>query len=315
MDASSVGGVSVANPLPGGELAAFVAAVESATLQAAADELQLTQSAVTKRIQSLEQRVGGRLLERGRFGVRPTSLGQTLYCPAKRALDAIAGVEEVAQLSQSRDAIELRLSASLTLGEFLLPGWLGEFRALRPDVHPQLEIVNSRRVIEAVRERGSEVGFVEGLDSLKGLEAVTVARDTLVVVVAAEHRWARRGSVQARELRGDAYLTREAASGTRAVAEAALARAGVELIPTMQAASFETLKRALTGGGFTIVSELAIETERRMGSLVGVPIQRVDLRRELRAIRRRQPGLTGAARAFWRWLTSHPAALTTSATT
>jgi DNA-binding transcriptional LysR family regulator len=299
--------VSLANPLPGGEVAAFVAAVEAQTLQVAADDLHLTQSAVTKRIQSLEQRVGGRLLERGRFGVRPTSLGETLYCPAKRALDALAGLEEVAELSRSRYAIELRLSASLTLGEFLLPDWLGEFRALRPDVQPHLEIVNSRRVIEAVREQRSEVGFVEGLDSLKGLEAVTVARDTLVVAVAAEHPWARRRSVQARELQADAYLTREAASGTRAVAEAGLARAGVELVPAMQAASFETLKRALTGGGFAIVSELVIDTERRIGSLVGVPIRGVDLRRELRAIRRRRPGLTGAARAFWRWLVSRPA--------
>lgn len=72
-----------ANPLPGSELAAFVAAVEAGSVHGAADALQLTQSAVTKRILTLEQRVGGRLLERGRFGVRPTELGRRACSPVK----------------------------------------------------------------------------------------------------------------------------------------------------------------------------------------------------------------------------------------
>ena len=301
------GSGTAANPLAGSELAAFVAAVEAGTVHGAADALQLTQSAVTKRIQALERRVGGRLFERGRFGVRPTELGRTVYPAAKRALDALDSVAELVELSRAHGSMDLRLSASHTIGEFLLPGWLADFRRERPDVHPQLEIVNSQGVIDAIRENRSEIGFIEGPDSPAGLHTITVARDEIVAVVAAGHPWARRRVVTVRDLVAEAYLTREAASGTRAVATAALARSGVELTPALQAASAQSLKRALAGGGFTLISRLTIETEERAGVLVGLPVRGIELHRELRAIRRRRPAPSAAARAFWRWIANHTA--------
>ena len=298
----------VANPLAGSELAAFVAALEAGSVHGAADALQLTQSAVTKRIQMLERRVGGRLFERGRFGVRPTELGRTVYPAAKRALEALDEVGEAVRLARAQGSLDLRLSASHTIGEFLLPGWLADFRRDRPDIHPQLEIVNSAGVIAAVRENRSEIGFVEGLDSPDGMQTLTVAGDEIVVVVAAEHPWARRRSIAARELLTEAYLTREAASGTRAVASAALAAVGVHLTPSLQAASAQSLKRALAGGGFTLISRLTIDAEARAGTLLGLPVRGVDLHRELRAIARRRPVLTGPARTFWGWLATHATA-------
>jgi DNA-binding transcriptional LysR family regulator len=296
---------SVANPLAGSELAAFVAAVEAGSVHGAADALQLTQSAVTKRIQTLERRVGGRLFERGRFGVRPTELGRTVYPAAKRALDALGSVAEVVELSRAEGSTYLRLSASQTIGEFLLPGWLAEFRHERPDVHPRLEVCNSHDALGAIRENRSEIGFVEGPDPPAGVQTLTIARDEIVVVVVAEHPWARRRAVTLRDLAGESYLAREEAAGTRAVATAALARAGIELSPALEAASFQSLKHALVGGGFTLISRLTIEAEERAGVLAGLPIRGVDLHRELRAIRRRRPAPSTAARAFWRWLGTH----------
>ncbi len=162
-------------------------------------------------------------------------------------------------------------------------------------------------MIDSIRENRSEIGFVEGLTAPEGVQALTVARDEIVVVVAAGHPWARRRTIAAPELVNDAYLTREAASGTRAVATAALAAAGIVLTPSLQAASAQSLKRALTGGGFTLISRLTIEAEAQAGTLVGLPVRGVDLHRELRAIARRRPALAGAARAFWRWLATQAA--------
>jgi hypothetical protein len=99
-------------------------------------------------------------------------------------------------------------------------------------------------------------------------------------VVAADHPWARRRSVAVDDLVTDAYFTREAASGTRAVATSALARAGVELTPALQAASAQSLKRALASGGFTLISRLTIEVEERAGALVGLPVRGLDLKRD-----------------------------------
>jgi DNA-binding transcriptional LysR family regulator len=289
------------DPLPGAELAAFAAAVETASIHGAADALDLTQSAVTKRIQHLERRIGGELLERGRFGARPTALGRAVYPPARRALQELDEVMRAAALARAERAPQLALAASATTGEFLVPGWLAEFRRVAPEIRPELEISNSPGALEALRERRADVVFVEGLDPLTGWQWICVHRDRLLVVVAGDHRWARRRAVAGAELSSEPYLTREAASGTREVAEAALARIGVTLTPSLQASSLQSLKRALGGGGFTLLSELAIEAERRVGTLVGIPVRGIELERELRAVRRRA-ALTGAAREFWRWL-------------
>jgi DNA-binding transcriptional LysR family regulator len=171
-------------------------------------------------------------------------------------------VARVADVSRGRDGVELHLISSLTVGEFLLPAWLAQFRELRPDVRPALELANSRAVLEAVREDHREIGFVEGNASLRGLQTLTLARDEIVVAVAASHPWARRRALHARDLTSESYITREASSGTRAVAQAALAHAGIELEPTLQMASTQSLKRTLASGGFTLISRLAIEDER-----------------------------------------------------
>jgi DNA-binding transcriptional LysR family regulator len=295
---------SAANPLAGSDLAAFVLAVEVGSVQGAADALELTQSAVTKRIHALERRLGASVLERGRFGVRPTELGRALYPQAKQALASLDAVAALADRSREDGAAPLHLISSLTIGEFLLPGWLAQFRELRPDIQPQLEIINSRGVLDAIREGRQEIGFVEGRDPLEGLQVLTVAHDEIVVAVASTHRWAGRRKLRAAELVSEPYLTREVASGTRAVAHAALRQAGIELHPSLQMASAQSLKRTLASGGFTLVSQLAIEDERRAGTLAGVPVSDLDLKRELRAVSRRRPALTGAARAFWRWISS-----------
>ena len=295
------GAYSAADPLPGGELAAFAAAVEAGSVQGAADALALTQSAATKRIANLERRLGAEVFQRGRFGVRPTQLGRTIYPFARRALDALAEVGEAAQSLDTAGA-DLRLSASLTIGEFLLPGWLAQFRVRRPKVRPQLEVVNSSLAVAAVRERHAHIGFVEGLDPLDEFESLPIATDRLLVVVAASHHWARRRSVAPRELLTEPYVTREAASGTRAVADTALAHAGVALSPTLQAASLQSVKRTIAEAGFTLISELAIEAEQRAGILAGVPVRGIEMQRELHAIRRPRPRAPAVAREFWIWL-------------
>ena len=295
-----------AEPLSGRELAAFVAAVETGSVGGAADALALTQSAATKRIRALEARVGVALLERGRFGVRPTAAGRLLYPEARTALDALARAEAV--LSGERDrAPVLALAASHTIGEFLLPGWLAGFRASAGDVRARVDVVNSAAVLAAVRAGEAEIGFVEGLDRLDGLDAIDLLRDEIVAVVASGHPWARRRAVPAGALSREPFLTREEGSGTRAVAVAALAAAGVALRPSLEAASSQSLKRAVLDGGFTLISRRAAEAEVQAGTLRTLTVSGVDLSRVLRAVRRRTPALPAAAQRLWTWLDDHAA--------
>lgn len=294
--------MSAADPLPGRDLAAFVAAVECGSVQEAAAALQLTQSATTKRIQSLERRLGAELLQRSRRGVQPTSAGQVLYPDAKEALSALHRADQRLRSSTAQGERTLALAASHTIGDVLLPGWLAAFRTLEPDVQPQVEVVNSPTVLARLRERTAEIGFVEGTDDLSAVDVLPLATDELVVVVAVGHRWARRHSVAPAELAGEAFYARETGAGTLAVAQARLAEHGTALHPSLQMASIASLKRAVQTGGFTVLSARTVDEEVRAGALAALGIRGVDLRRELVAVRRRATRHGRTASRLWRWL-------------
>lgn len=290
------------------DLEAFVAAIEAGTMGGAAEALDLTQSAVTKRIARLEALLGTVLLERGRYGVRPTGPGGALYPEARRALETLRRATESLRAERTARHATLRITASHTVGEYLLPHWLAGHRRSGAEFHATMRISNSPAVLEAVREDDADLGFVEHGGDATGLETMVVGRDELVAVVATDHRWAKRRTIAVRELVGEPYITREPASGTRTVAEDALAKAGVRLQPALEAQSLETVKRSVAGGdGFSLLSPLAVAHEVDAGSLCTRPVRGVDLRRELRAVRRRTrttvPG-AGAepARRLWRWL-------------
>jgi len=293
--------VGLADPLPSHELAAFAAAVETGTVHGAAEALNLTQSAATKRIASLERRLGVRLLDRSRVGVRPTELGKLLYPEAKQVLDAL-GRAERAIVDRARHQRLLRLAASQTNGEFLVPGWLAGFRATNSNVQVQMDIRNSPAVLRAVRTNRVEIGFVEGLDPMDGFESLTLVRDEIAVIVAAGHRWARRRSIQARELTSEPFLAREEGSGTRAVVETALGGQDIFLQPSVELASTQSLKRSVLSGGFTFLSRIAVQAEAEAGSLVAVRVKDLDLSRGLRMARRLDHQPSEPAARFWKFL-------------
>jgi len=294
-------GMSLGDPLSGRELAAFVTAVETGTVQGAADALALTQSAATKRLLALERRVGRPLLERTARGVRVTDAGALLYPLARQALAALVNAE-AAVTSSSQDE-PLVIHASRTIGETLLPQWLASFRVNAPALRVSVLITNSDEVVRAVRGRTAEIGFIEGrAESMQGLTELVVAHDELRVVVASGHPWTRRRAVPLKALASQPYLAREVGSGTREVAAAALAAKGVELTPALEVSSAEGLKRAVLGGGFTLLSERVVEPEVAAGLLSAIPVSAVELRRTLRALRRSRPALHEPARALWSWL-------------
>lgn len=289
-------------PLSGPDLLAFVLTIETGTVSAAAEALELTQSAVSKRLHRLELRLDAPLLDRGRFGVRATEAGKLLYPEAKQALQALRHAASVVT-TEGGHIPALRLAASHTIGGFLLPGWIASFRIAEVGAQrTQVEIANSQGVLAQVRDGNVEIGFIESSHSVEGLETLTVLFDEIVAVVATTHEWASRRSIPAPELLHHPYISRERGSGTRSVASEALATIGLALQPTFETASTQSLKRAVLDGGFTLISRLAVDAEERAGTLHALRVDGVDLSRPLRATRRRRSSRSPAAQRFWRYM-------------
>jgi DNA-binding transcriptional LysR family regulator len=193
----------------------------------------------------------------------------------------------------------LRVAASMTVAEYLLPGWLTALRARQPATTVTLTAGNSAEVAQAVLAGAADVGFVEGPDLPAGLRARRAGADTLTVVVPAGHPWARRRSgITAAELAVTALVSREPASGTRRSFEHALrAQADAEPVPPVAELSSTTaIKSAVMAGiGPAVLSSLAVAAEVTAGTLRAVRVSGLDLRRDLHAVSAQGRPLSGPA--------------------
>jgi DNA-binding transcriptional LysR family regulator len=277
--------------------------VNAGSIGGAADALSLTQSAATKRIQRLEARLGLSLLERRAGGVQPTAAGHALYPVACEALVVLSRAAHTVE-SRPDGAVEiLRIGASHTVGEFVLPKLLAAFYRTAPEVSSQLEVRNTDGAVKALRECEVEVSFIADGGEFPTLASMTIGYDELVVVVGPKHRWAGSATVRAEDLGVEPFLTREEGSTTRARSVLAVRQLGTELTPYLQATSTQTLKRFVqTNDGFTILSSLAVQDELLTGTLHALRLEGAELRRPLRALRCRDEMPSAGAAALWSWL-------------
>ncbi|MFC6885803.1 MULTISPECIES: LysR family transcriptional regulator [Actinomadura] len=279
--------MTVASRVPDlGALELLLAVVRLGSLGRAAAEVGVTQPAASARIRAMERQVGVALLERSPRGSHPTEAGALVAGWAQQVLDAAKALDAGIEALRERRDGRLRVVASLTVAEYLMPGWLVALKELHPGIAVTLRTANSTAVAEQVRGGEADVGFVEGARTPSGLSGTVVAADRLVVAVAARHRWARRrAGVTAAELAATPLVLREEGSGTREVLDRALASYGGTAPPLLQLASTTALKAAaVSGAGPVVVSELAIADEIAAGRLVAVPVPELDLSRPLRAV-------------------------------
>ncbi|MGV4987197.1 LysR family transcriptional regulator [Streptomyces sp. NPDC001709] len=275
---------SLAHRVP--DLAALellLAVARLGSLGAAAREVGITQPAASSRIRSMERQLGVALVDRSPRGSRLTDAGALVTDWARRVVEAAAAFDAGARALRDRRDSRLRVAASMTIAEYLLPGWLLALHAERPDTAVSLLAGNSAKVAELLLADEADLGFVEGLTVPTGLDSTVIARDRLIVVTAPGHPWARRRRpVTAAELGATPLILRERGSGTRQVLDAAL---GGLARPLIELSSTTAVKAsAVSGAGPSVLSELAVGEELAMRRLVSIPVEGVSLRRDLRAV-------------------------------
>lgn len=274
-------------PLP--DLAALdllVTVGELGSISAAAEAHRVTQPAASMRLRSLERVLGLQLLERVRTGSRLTPAGAATVEWAGAILHDLRALLAGTAALRSNERSHLRLAASLTVAEYLIPGWLRQLATALPDVGVSLEMGNTADVAELVAQGQVELGFIEGPRPPGRLRSRDLRDDELVVVVGRSHPWARRHSpVTAAELAVTPVLLRERGSGTRDILTSALAEHSLEVRASMELGSTTAIKAAaIAGSGPAVLSALAVETELRAGRLVAVPCVALRLERTIRAV-------------------------------
>lgn len=268
------------------------------SLGKAAAEHGITQPAVSVAVRRLERRLGVPLLDRTPSGSKLTAEGAMVVDWARSVLDSARELDAgVAALRRSR-ASKVRVAASLTIAEYLIPAWLVRWHDAHPDLSIALTVDNSHDVADRVLDGSSDLGFVEGPRVAAGLSSRVVARDRLCIVVAPGHPWARRRRpLRIADVLAAQFVQRESGSGTRETWERAIARYG-ELAPAMIELSSTTAIKStvMSGAGPAVLSSLAVADDVAAGRLVDVPLEEVDLERALRVVWPRGRQIVGAAR-------------------
>jgi DNA-binding transcriptional LysR family regulator len=282
------------------DLDILIRVARAGSIGQAAAELRLTQPSVSRRMANLERLLGVQLLQRSRRGTTLTQSGRVVVDWADTLLSAAGDFSRSVESLREQAAATLRAAVSMTIAEHLAPGWLARLPVEVDKEAISLVVSNSTEVADLVESGRVDIGFLESPTVRSSLGRRRFAWDRVVVAVPPGHEWAARSQpVTAAMLADTPLLVREPGSGTRETIEAALRRASHVLQVGLALASNAALKSsALAGMGPVVLSELALDPEIATGSLVGLQVSDLDLRRPLSVVWRRGAGLSPPAAAL-----------------
>jgi DNA-binding transcriptional LysR family regulator len=286
-------------------LKVFRAVAENASFRKAGEELYLTQPAVTQQIKALEEDLAVQLFDRSGTHVELTSAG-ALLLDYVRQIDKLLGqAEQQLAALDGKEGGELRIGASTTISQYVLPRMLREFRKEHPKVRLTVSSGNTEQVVDALIEQNVALGLIEGPAHRRDVRTEPFLDDELVLIVPGSHEWADQSTVSCGDLVGAPLLMRERGSGSRRVIESALIAGGLKLKSlnvTMELDSTEAIKSAVESGlGVGFVSRLAIANEVRLGLLKIVPVAGLHVLRKFTLVYPAGPEPQGPAGAFRRF--------------
>jgi DNA-binding transcriptional LysR family regulator len=288
-------------------LVVFRAVAEQRSFRKAAEELYLTQPAVSFQIKALEEDIGVQLFDRTGAQIALTEAGKVLLGYSQQANALFVQAEhEIAALSGDH-AGQLALGASTTIAQYVLPRLLGEYCKEHPRVHPTLISGNTEQIVDAVEKQKIELGFIEGPPRSREVKSEPFLEDELVLIASTAHEWAESASVSVSDLCSAPLLMRERGSGTRRVIEMALERQGIKrnsMRIVMELDSTEAIKSAVEAGlGVGFVSRCAIAKDLRLGTNFKiVAIEGLRIKREFLITYIKGPESQGLAHQFRRFL-------------
>ncbi|HZT84191.1 MAG TPA: selenium metabolism-associated LysR family transcriptional regulator [Gaiellaceae bacterium] len=253
------------------QLAAFCAVVEHRSFSQAADQLGVTQPAVSLQIRSLEQRVGQQLLDRSGRRVEPTEAGLRLYRGAQRLIALEQQVlAELGEEAEGELKGRLEIGASTGPGGSVLPVLLGEFQQLHPLVHVALTVSDTHTVVEQVGRREVELGVVGAAGRHRGVTFEPFYRDEVVLAVPPDHERAGK-TMTLEELKAEPLVLMQEGAGIRQMIDDELRELGLrlrDLNVKLELGLQESARAAvLAGFGATFISRIAIEGDLAAGAL------------------------------------------------
>jgi DNA-binding transcriptional LysR family regulator len=281
------------------KLKVFRVVAELLNYRRAAEELHLTQPAVTSQIRSLEEGLGIALFDRIGRETSLTPAGVTLL-QYVRHIESIAN-DAIAALAPfgGQEGAELSIGASHTIAVYLLPRLLSQLLREWPRLRIHVVGGSTSEVLQALTTHQIAIGLIESPAHRPDLKVEVFGEDELVLIVKPDHRWASKGSVKAAELVQEPILLREVGTGMRQFVEEYLERNGVlrqQLRTVVDLNSTEGIVAAVEAGlGIGFAPYLSIEKSMDLGTVKAIPLDNGSIRRQLSIVLLNGPDPRGPA--------------------
>ena len=279
------------------QLEIFAATAREGSTRAAAERVARSQSAASAALGDLEAAMGVLLFDRVGRGLRLNENGRTLLPRANALLDQ---ARDMQTLFGTVHGAPLRVAASFTIGEYLLPGLISKWTQTHPTGLVKLQIGNTRDVIDTISGFDADLGFIEGPQTHPDLITKPWMEDELVVVASPRHKLARK-VVTMQQLAKATWALREDGSGTRQVADSWLAPHLSEIRVGFEMGSTEAIKHVVAAGSaLSCLSRHAVTQSLQDGHLVVLRTELPPARRRLTLVVHRDKRLGASAEAFVR---------------
>jgi len=279
------------------QIEVFVATAQRGNVTQAGAALGMTQSAASMALADFENQLGARLFDRVGKRLVLNGDGRMLY---PRAVEMVERAHELELLfGTAGRAVDLRLGASSTVGNYLLPQLIGQFRTLRAGSRFALEVGNTRQVMQRVLHFEVDVGFVEGPCMDSDIEPVFWRSDELAICVRPDDPLARPGGATIGALRAAEWILREPGSGTREVVEQLLTSQLGDIKLAMELGGTEAIKRAVESGiGISCLPKVALVGAIERGNLMMLDTPFLKLTRALHILLHKQKHRTEGLESF-----------------
>lgn len=278
----------------GARLRAFAGFVRRRSFTGAAEELRISQPAVSKHIADMERDLGVKLIERRSRAL--TTAGEFLASHVLRAEAILAQAAYGIAALREPGLGTLSVRASGTPGTYLLPDVIAGFQHAHPGVRVDFELGTSAEVVQAVRSHHAEIGLTGGFVAAPEIEAEPLIEDEIVIVGAPSFEGKRMTRDNLETL---TWISREEGSATRVIADEALADLGIMPKVRLALPSWEAIKLAVRHGhGIAAFSRVAVTEEVEARTLIVIPFVPWKVRRTFSIVRIRDAALTPLAQEF-----------------
>ncbi len=293
----------------------FLVAAEEKNFSQAAKRLNMSQSAVSQNIRTMEQIYNVELFQRHGRSVVLSETGAALLPMVREVLRAARLMEDSLQDIKNEIGGDLLIGCSTSAGKYLMPALLSMFQLDYPAVHPRVKVLGREGVYDRLLNQVLPFGVSSKHFDHRDLECMPLFEDRIFLIVPSTHPWAAYGKAMPDDLLDQKLILREEISGTCETVMEGLKSYGITpdmLNVTMELGNAEAIEMAVERGvGIAFVSEMVAARGLVFGRVKKVELQGMDLRRTVHIARHVNYPFTRAQSLFWDFAKSQYAKLNT----